>query len=72
MWFNVVLTPRVTCPEVKVQVRDLVRVVGSVAPFAPRRVGAREKIVYRGAGGKWAHETCAWYPQQRYATGEPV
>ena len=21
--------------------------------------------------GKWAKETCAWCPQQRYATGEP-
>ena len=27
--------PRVAYPEVKVQVRDLVRVVGIVAPFAP-------------------------------------
>ena len=28
--------PRVAHPEVEVQVRDLVRVVGIVAPFAPR------------------------------------
>ena len=28
--------PRVTYPEVNDQVRDLVRVVGIVAPFAPR------------------------------------
>ena len=28
--------PRVAYPEVKVQVRDLVRVVGIVSPFAPR------------------------------------
>ena len=28
--------PRVAYPEVNVQVRDLVRVVGFVAPFAPR------------------------------------
>ena len=28
--------PMVAYPEVKVQVRDLVRVVGNVAPFAPR------------------------------------
>ena len=27
--------PRVAYPEVKVQVRDLVRVVGIVAPFGP-------------------------------------
>ena len=33
MWLNVV---RVAYPEVKVQVRDLVRVVGIVAPFDPR------------------------------------
>ena len=36
MWLNVVLTLRVAYPEVNVQVRDLVRVVGIVAPFAPR------------------------------------
>ena len=36
--------PRVACPEVKVQVRDLVRVVCIVAPFAPRARGSiREK-----------------------------
>ena len=28
--------PRVAYPDVKVQVRDLVRVVGIVGPFAPR------------------------------------
>ena len=28
--------PRVVYPEVKVQVRDVVRVVGMVAPFAPQ------------------------------------
>ena len=32
--------PQLACPEVKVQVRDLVRVVGIVAPFAPRGRGA--------------------------------
>ena len=30
---------RVAYPEVKVYVRDLVRIVGIVAPFAPRVVG---------------------------------
>ena len=33
---------RVACPEVKVQVRDLVRVVGIVAPFTPLLVGTRK------------------------------
>ena len=36
---NVVLTPRVAYPEVKVQIRNLVRVVGIVALFAPRMWG---------------------------------
>ena len=33
--------PRVASPEVKVQVRDLVRVVDIVAPFTPLGVGIR-------------------------------
>ena len=37
--------PRVAYPEVKVQARDPVRVVGIVAPFAPRRVNIRGKFV---------------------------
>ena len=37
--------PRVAYPEVNVQVRDLVRVVGSVAPFAPRGFSIRGKFV---------------------------
>ena len=37
--------PRVAYPEVKVQVRKLVRVVGIVAPFAPR-------------GGQYSGEIC--------------
>ena len=45
MWLNVVLTPPVAYPEVKVQVRDLVRAVGIVSPFATRGVGTRKKIV---------------------------
>ena len=36
--------PRVTYHEVKVQVRDLVRVVDIVAPFAPRVVGYPGKL----------------------------
>ena len=63
--------PRVVYPEVKVQVWDLVRVVGIVAPLAPRGVSIQENSFYRAPGGKWAQETCAGCPQQRYATGEP-
>ena len=36
--------PRVAYPQVKVQVRDLVRVVGIVAPFAALGVGTRGKF----------------------------
>ena len=43
--------PRVTYPEVKVQVQDLVRVVGIVAPFTLLGVGTRGKSVYRAPGG---------------------
>ena len=63
--------PRVAYPEVKSQVRNLVRVVGIVAPFTPLGVGIRGKFVLTIPRGKWAQETCAMCPQQRYATGEP-
>ena len=46
------------------------RALGVVAPFAPR-VSIRENLFYRAPGAKWAQETCAGCPQQRYATGEP-
>ena len=36
--------PRVACPEVNVQVRDLVRVVGIVVPLCPAGVHYSEKI----------------------------
>ena len=49
----------------KVQVRDLVRVLGIVALFATLVVSTR------AAGGNWALVTCAGCPQRRYATGEP-
>ena len=70
MWLNVV---RVAYPEVKVQVRDLVRVVGIVAPFDPRGGGSvpGKNYFYRVPGGKWAEETCAVCPEQRFATGVP-
>ena len=41
------MAKRSSDPEVKVQVRDLVRVVGIVAPFAPRVVGTRENLFLR-------------------------
>ena len=64
--------PWVAYPEVKVQVRDLVRVVGIVSPFVTRGgVSIRGKFVLSSPGGKWAQQTCAGCPQQRYATGEP-
>ena len=37
--------PRVAYPEVKLQVRDPVRVVGIVAPFASLGAGTRGKFV---------------------------
>ena len=43
--------PRVAYPEVKFQVRDLVRVVGNVAPFAPRGVGTWGKFVLSRPSG---------------------
>ena len=45
------------------------RVVGIVAPFAPRGVSIRGKFVVSDI--KWAQETCAGCPEQMYATGEP-
>ena len=36
--------PQVAYPEVNVQVRNLVRVVGIIAPSAPRVVGYRGKL----------------------------
>ena len=47
------------------------RVVCIVAPFAPRGVGTREKFILSSPRGKWAQETFAICPQQRYATREP-
>ena len=48
MWLNVVLNDRrVAYPEVKVQIQNLVRVVGIVAPFGPRRGRYRGKIRFR-------------------------
>ena len=62
---------RVAFAEVKLQVRDLVRVVGIVANFAPRGSVFGENSLYRALGDKWAQETCAGCPKQQYAMGEP-
>ena len=45
MCLNVDLTPGVAYPEVKVPVRDLVRVVVIIAAFAPRDISNRGKFV---------------------------
>ena len=53
MWLNVVLNDRrIAYSEVKVQVRDLVRVVGIVVPFASRGLLSRENSFYGAPGGK--------------------
>ena len=44
--------PRLAHPEVQVQVRDLVRVVGIVAPFAPRGFSIQGKFVFSSPRGK--------------------
>ena len=44
MFLKIVLTPRQAYPEVKLQGRDLMRVVGIVAPFAPMGVRYPGKI----------------------------
>ena len=49
--------PRQAYPEVKLQGRDLVRVVGIVAPFVQLGVGTRGKFFLSGPGEKWAQET---------------
>ena len=45
IWLNEILTPRVANPEIKFQVRDIVRVAGIVAPFAPVGAFTRGKFV---------------------------
>ena len=61
--------PRVAYPEVKLQVRDLVR--GYCCLLCPAGVSIRGKFVYRAPGVKWAQETHTTCPEQRYTTGEP-
>ena len=63
--------PRIAHPEVKVQVRDLVRVVGIFSPMPRGGSVFGENSFYRALAGRWAQETCAVCPQQRFITGEP-
>ena len=44
--------PRVAHPDVKVQVRDLVRVVGIVSLFAPMGASTRRKFVLSSPRGE--------------------
>ena len=62
--------PRIAYPEVTVQVRDLVRIVGIIDPL-PHGVSVfGESSICRDQGCKSAQETCTGCPHQRYATGE--
>ena len=54
--------PRQAYPEVKLQGRDLVRVVGIVAPFAPLGAVTRGKFILSSPRGKWGKETCVGCP----------
>ena len=54
--------PRVAYPEVTVQVRDLVRFVGIIAPLPHGESVFGESSIYRDPGCKWAQETCAGCP----------
>ena len=58
--------PRVAYTGIKVQVRDLVQIMGIVDPFASRGSVPGKNSFHRAPGDK-----CAGCPQQRYATGEP-
>ena len=62
--------PRVDNLEVKIQVRDLVRVVDIVDLFAPQGSIFGENSFYQAPRGKWAQEISAGCPQQRYASEE--
>ena len=83
IWLNVILTPRVAYPEIKLQVRDIVRVAGIVAPFPPVGAFIRGKFVFSsfrekmGTGdGTGPSASCMYCcplcpTGGRYVTGEP-
>ena len=52
MLLKVVLTPRRVYPDVKLQGRDLVRVVGIVVHFAPLGFGTHGKFILSSPSGK--------------------
>ena len=54
--------PRQAYPEVKLQGRDLVRVVGIVPPLPHWGPVPGENSFYRAPVGKWAQETCPGCP----------
>ena len=54
--------PRVSDPEVKLQVRDPVRVVGIVAPFTPLGAGTRGKFVLSSPREKMGTENLRQMP----------
>ena len=54
--------PRQAYPEVELQRRDLVRVVGIVAPFAPLGVGTRGKFVLSSPRGEMGPEDVCRVP----------
>ena len=57
--------PRVAHPEVKFQVRDLVRVVGIVARFAPRGFSFRGKCISSSPRGYMGTVDLCRVPKQR-------
>ena len=68
MWLNVVLTLRVAYPEVNVPVRDLVRGVGIVAPFAPRWFSIRRKFVLSIGQAKSSIPALSYFQVGRHET----
>ena len=60
--------PRVAYPEVNVQVRDLLRVVGIVAPFAPRGFSIREKFVLSIGQAKSSIPALSYFQSWRHET----
>ena len=53
--------PRVAYPEVNIQVRDLVRVVGIVGPFDPRGFSIRGKFVFSIGQAKSSIPTLSYF-----------
>ena len=52
-------------PEIKVQVQDLVRVVGIIDPLLHEGSVFGKNSFYRAPRCKWAQETCVGCPKQR-------